>query len=166
MISVIRLVGIGFVLFIIKVIVLCVFLSLLLLAKVIGDSFSYFIFKDIIFLLVGQFNEKYFNYYLELKQMLFLLVKFYGFFFEEFYFYNLGFSFQMMWVGMLVCIFIFKQAIEQYQEKDIIFGWFVLVYYVVCKGDIFYKIFKFYFDIFMEDIMMCNGLLDYILKSN
>lgn len=161
-----RLAGTSLAPIVFKATLLCAFLSLPLMANATGDSLHYLTPKDTIFLSVGQFNEKYFSHRLEPKQTLFSLAKFYGLSLQELYFHNPGLSPQTMRVGMPVRIPIPKQAIEQYQEKDIIPGRFAPVYYVVRKGDTLYKISKSYFEIPMEEIMMRNGLLDHTLKSN
>ncbi|MEQ8705880.1 MAG: LysM peptidoglycan-binding domain-containing protein [Phaeodactylibacter sp.] len=149
-----------------KMACLFAFLSLPKPVQATGDSLSYLTPKDTIFLSVGQFDEKYFSHYLEPRQTLFSLAKFYGLSLQELYFHNPGLSPQTMRVGMPVRIPIPKRAIERYQEQELIPGRFAPVYYVVRKGDTLYKISKSYFDIPMEEIMMRNGLLDHTLKRN
>lgn len=140
------------------------FLSSASVVTATGDSLSYLTPKDTIFLSVAQFNERYFNHYLEPKQTLFSLAKFYGLALQELYFHNPGLSPQTMKIGMPVRIPIPKRAIHRYWEQEMIPGRFAPVYYVVRKGDTLYRISKNYFDMPMEEIMARNGLLDHTLK--
>ncbi|MBV6654014.1 MAG: LysM peptidoglycan-binding domain-containing protein [Mameliella sp.] len=149
-----------------KAIFILLFLCPLSTVQATGDSLSYLTPKDTIFLSVGQFNEKYFNHYLEPKQTLFSLARFYGLSLPELYFHNPGLSPQTMKIGMPVRIPIPKKAIEQYQEQELIPGSFTPVYYVVRKGDTLYRISKSYFEISVEELMMRNGLLDHTLKKD
>lgn len=134
------------------------------MAKATGDSLHYLTPKDTLFLSVGQFNEKFFNHYLEPSQTLFSLAQFYGLSLQELYFYNPGLSPRTMKIGMPVRIPIPKRAIHRYWQQEMIPGRFAPVYYIVRKGDTLYRISKNYFDMPMEEIMARNGLLDHTLK--
>ena len=130
-----------------------------------GDSLNYLTPKDTIFLSVGQFEERYFNHYLEPKQTLFSLARFYGLSLEELYFYNPGLKPATMKIGMPIRIPIPRRAIHRYWQQEMIPGRFAPVYYVVRKGDTLYRISKKYFEMPMEEIMARNGLLDHTLKQ-
>ena len=148
-----------------KLILLLLWLSLGTAATATGDSLSYLTPKDTIFLSIGQFQEKYFTHYVERKQTLFSLAKFYGMSLEELYFYNPGLQQRVVKRGMPVNIPVPNRAIQRYWSSDMVPGEYVPVYYVVRKGDTMFRIAKRYFNMPIEEMLQRNQLFDHTLHK-
>jgi len=130
-----------------------------------GDSLSYLTPKDTIFLSIGQFQEKYFTHYIEPKQTLFSLAKFYGLSLDDLYFYNPGLRGRHLKKGMPINIPIPNRAIVRYWGSQMIPGQYVPVYYVVRRGDTMFRIAKRYFHMPIAEMLQRNRLFDHTLHK-
>lgn len=129
-----------------------------------GDSLQYLTTKDTIFLELGPYQEKIFEHYIEPRQTLFSLAKFYGLRLEELYFHNPNLQENVISPGQMIRVPIPRKAIKRYRNPDFDRAKHIPVCYVIKKGDTMYNISKRVFEMPVDTIMIRNQLTDFTLS--
>jgi LysM repeat protein len=129
-----------------------------------GDSLRYLRPQDTIFLSVDAFEEKYFEHFIQPKQTLYSLARFYGLTIEELYYANPGLKDAALHPGTPIRIHVPNRAILRYPRGNFNPQEYAPVFYVVKRGDTMYRIAKNYFKMPMEDLMLRNDMADHTLK--
>lgn len=126
-----------------------------------GDSLTYLMPQDSVFLTIDESNQKIIHHQFEKKQTMYSLAKFYGLEINEVMYYNedLG-TISDISVGTFIKIPIPNKSIKRYQRKDFDPQKHASIYYRVKKGDTLYGVAKRMFRMPVEDIQHRNNLTD------
>lgn len=130
-----------------------------------GDSVHYLTIKDTIFLQIGEYDQKIFEHTIAPKQTLYSLAKFYGLEVADLTFYNPGIQFQKLSAGQRIKIPIPNRAIMRFKTADYRPWTHIPVYYIVRRGDTFFRIAKVYFKMDVEELRIRNGLPNTSVKE-
>lgn len=124
-----------------------------------GDSLSYLVPGDTIFIQLNQLGEKVMEHRMERKQTLFSLAGFYGLKLADVYRYNPEIrTMEEVPIGFPVFLPIPNRAILRYLPEGSDFSKFVPVFYRVKKGETLYGIATKHFRMHPSEIMFRNGL--------
>ncbi|MBX2926682.1 MAG: LysM peptidoglycan-binding domain-containing protein [Saprospiraceae bacterium] len=130
-----------------------------------ADSLRYLSHKDTVLISIGPNDEKMVEHYIQAKQTLYSLARFYGISVEELYLYNPGLKEKVVAVGQLVKVPVPNAAIKRYKEKGFSEKDHAPVYYVVRKGDTMFRISKIYFRMPTDTVQKRNGLSSDVIKE-
>jgi hypothetical protein len=124
-----------------------------------GDSLRYLTPFDTVLLEIGPYGEKYGFHYVERKQTLFSLARFYGLSLQEVYQYNPQYRERAPTLGEPVRYPIPNRAIIRYLRPGLdLRQLHAPIFYRVKKGDTLYRLAKIYFRIPIETLLERAGL--------
>jgi len=129
-----------------------------------GDSIHYLTLKDTIFLQINSFDEKIFQHRIEAKQTLFSLSQYYGQSLEEVFAYNPELRDRPLSMGQLVNIPIPNRAIKRYKNPGFKAEEHIPIYYIVQRGDTFYRIAKKHFKMPIDTLLQRNHKTSFVIS--
>lgn len=134
------------------------------LPAITGDSTSYLLPQDTVFITLDRYQDKIFTHEVEKNQTLYSLAKFYGLHTEEIFYYNPQLKSQIIAPQQRIKIPIPNRAILRYKTPDFLPDQYAPVYYVVKKGDTFFSISTKVFKMPMDTIAARNNMENHVLS--